>query len=247
MRPSFRSSCMWACSALLSISENFFCVGAALVLSLHLSLFPWALVFLLLSMEASWILFPTFQVVDHPLLYAFLGIFLIGLVGQFEEVSLYRVAVYLGLLFAAGYLIKMTMLAAGPAIGSFWLSFLWRRYRASEKISRRILIAPRELLSHAKLALFCWAVGRCCTRMVDKTVRGPNVFVPPQVFSESTSLTSDFSISVAQVIGEATLIMFGALNFLLPWFQPWLLSRASSGPESDGLCWPLSFSYCFTS
>ena len=33
-------------------------------------------------------LYPTFQVVDHPLLYAFLGVFLIGLMGQFDEINL---------------------------------------------------------------------------------------------------------------------------------------------------------------
>ena len=194
---------------------KFFLRRSCTTVSLHLSLFPWALVLLLLSLEASWILFPTFQGVDHPLLYTFLGVFLIGLMGQFEELDLDRVAIYLGLLFAAGYLIKMTMLAAGPTIGIFWVSFLWRRYRASERKSLGgFLMAHRELLPNAKLAVvllgplgavaFGWSMRRF----------GSQCFSSPlNFFSESHSLTSDFSISVAQVIGEALVTYVGSFKF----------------------------------
>ncbi|MDG2033207.1 MAG: hypothetical protein P8J29_04655 [Rhodospirillales bacterium] len=204
---------------------KFFLRRSGVVVSLHLSLVPWTLVLLLLSLEASWILFPTFQVVDHPLLYAFLGVFLIGLMGQFEEVDLNRVAVSLGLLFAAGYLIKMTMLAAGPAIGIFWLSFLWRRYKASEKKSLGgFLIAPRELLSHAKLATVLLgplggvALGWSMKRFGTHCFSSPLTF-----FSESHSLTSDISISVAQIIGEAISTYVWSFKFSLTFVSVFVL------------------------
>ena len=129
--------------------------------------------------------------------------------------TLNSVAVYLGLLFAAGYLIKMTMLAAGPTIGIFWVSFLWRRYRAYEgKSLREFLMNYRELLTHAKLAIvllgplgavsFGWSIKRFGSQCLSS---------PLNFFSESHSLVSDFSISVARVIGEVLVTYVGSFKF----------------------------------
>lgn len=184
----------------------------------HLYIFPWTLVFLLLGLESSWILFPTFQVVDHPLLYAFLGIFLVGLLGQFDEISLNKATIYLGLLFSAGYLIKITMLAAGPVLGIFWLAFLWRHFRAYKgNAIKEFITSPAELVFGAKLAIIllgplgavalAWSLNRF----------GYHCFSSPLTFftSDSHSLLSSFSISVARVMSEAIFAYILSFKFFI--------------------------------
>jgi len=89
----------------------------------------WLLVLGLLTIEASWIVFPLFQMIEKPLLYAFLGGFLIAWAGQYDEFKPSRIAAFVGMVAAAGYLLKITMLVFMPAMGVLWLSFYWRDYR----------------------------------------------------------------------------------------------------------------------
>ena len=74
------------------------------------NLIAWLLVLVLLAVEASWILFPTFQLIEKPLLYAYLAGLLLVLASQYCEFDRTRLAAFLGLVFAAGYLIKVAFL-----------------------------------------------------------------------------------------------------------------------------------------
>jgi len=181
------------------------------------SLLPWLLVLLLLSLEASWVLFPTFQVVDQPLLYAFFGVFLIGLLGQFEDVELDRAAISIGVLFAAGYLIKIAMLAAGPTLGIFWMSFIWRRYKASDTDSFiRFAVSRKEALTGIKLAAIVLAPLGLISAGWSLNRFGAHCFSSPLAFfSDSHSLTSDLSMAVAGVIGEAMAAYLLSFKFSL--------------------------------
>jgi hypothetical protein len=67
--------------------------------------------------------------IEKPLLYAFLGGFLVAWAGQYKEFDSTRIAAFTGVIAAAGYLLKITMLVFGPAMGVLWLSIYWRGYR----------------------------------------------------------------------------------------------------------------------
>ena len=90
------------------------------------ALAAWTLLLALLAVQASWILFPTFQLIDKPLLYVILGGLLIGLAGQFDGLGRLRLSLFLGVAMASGYLLKVSMMVFGPVLGVFWLSFLFR-------------------------------------------------------------------------------------------------------------------------
>lgn len=87
------------------------------------TLFAWLGMLTLLAVEASWLLIPRFLLIDEPLLYAFLGIFLTAIVGLRHGRGRTCVAAYLGLTLAAGYLLKISMFAAVPALGIILIAY----------------------------------------------------------------------------------------------------------------------------
>ncbi len=89
----------------------------------------WVFLLVMLTAEVSWVLFPEFQLIEKPLLYAFLGAFLLGLAGLYDDLNRVTVVMALGFIVAGGYLIKLSMLAIGPTLGIFWLGFLWSEYK----------------------------------------------------------------------------------------------------------------------
>ncbi len=89
------------------------------------TLLAWLGMLALLAVEASWLLIPRFLLIDEPLLYAFLGLFLTAIVGLQHDRGRTCIAAYLGLILAAGYLLKISMLAAVPALGVILIAYMY--------------------------------------------------------------------------------------------------------------------------
>lgn len=76
----------------------------------------WLGVLGLLAIEASWILVPRFLLVDEPITYIFIGALIASLLAFREDMQRPRLAVLVGLTLAAGYLVKIAVIALIPAI-----------------------------------------------------------------------------------------------------------------------------------
>lgn len=91
----------------------------------------WLTVVGLLTIEASWILFPTFQLIEKPLLYAVLGVFVIGILGLYDT-ERRLVALYVGIALATAYLMKLAALAVMPAALFLAIGFLQPEFRRKD-------------------------------------------------------------------------------------------------------------------
>ena len=74
----------------------------------------WIFVLFLLAAEVSWILVPTFQLIDEPLIFAFIGCFITSFLALYDTCDRRIVAAYLGIGFAACFLLKVTAAAFLP-------------------------------------------------------------------------------------------------------------------------------------
>jgi hypothetical protein len=86
----------------------------------------WIFILGILAAEASWVLVPTFQLIDEPLIFAFLGCFLTVLLGLYDSCNRHLIAIYLGFALAATYLLKVTAAAFLPMALVAILVFAYR-------------------------------------------------------------------------------------------------------------------------
>ena len=136
--------------------------------------------------------------IDRPLLYAFLGVFLLALVGQYEGTNRLLIAGYIGLVFAAGYLLKVSMIAVGLPLGVVWLSFLWREFGvetsptmlsrwANRRLWRRAIYMALLMLIPFTAVFIVWSVrrtGNSCLATAGDFLGGDLlVFATPQGLS----------------------------------------------------------------
>ena len=171
------------------------------------NLIAWLLVLVLLAVEASWILFPTFQLIEKPLLYAYLAGLLLVLASQYCEFDRTRLAAFLGLVFAAGYLIKVAFLLFAVILGVVWLIFYWRTFREQNQIT--------GFLSWALIKKGAgWAVLMLMPMIIiaatwSKFRVGAECFAAPwEYLTNPSQLFSDYSRRVAGVITDA-MISYG--------------------------------------
>jgi hypothetical protein len=209
----------------------------------NITIYAWLFVLCLLMIQASWVLFPEFQLIDQPLLYAFLGAFLLGLAGLYDELDRTLIVFALGGVVAGGYLLKLSMLTIGPTLGVFWLGYLWREVRQTDEANPlRFLLSPvgtrkgvlyaAALLGPFFILSIIWSLHQF----------GSHCFSSPWAYvSGAESFVSETSVAVVQMIWNAmiayvstfkveltllSIIIFG-VSFSVPrcrWFVAGLIS-----------------------
>jgi hypothetical protein len=178
-------------------------------------LFAWVVLLIMLAAEVSWVLFPEFQLIEKPLLYAFLGAFLLGIAGLYDELDRKTVVIAFGLIVVGGYLIKLSMLAIGPTLGIFWLGFLWTEYKQAAPIGFfRYPFSPegmRKALSYAAALLLPLFVTMA---VWTQHSFGSHCFSSPWAYvTTSESLFSARSKQVVDIILNAVLTYTTAYKF----------------------------------
>jgi hypothetical protein len=93
------------------------------------SLLAWGCVVVLLAAEVTWKLLPTDMLIEQPLLYASALCLLAILAYETNGCPARRIACYLGVALAAGYLFKLSMVAMLPAPALFLFVLAWRGER----------------------------------------------------------------------------------------------------------------------
>ncbi|MDA0240416.1 MAG: hypothetical protein O3A84_10375 [Proteobacteria bacterium] len=91
--------------------------------------FAWVVVLGMLGVEASWVLYPTDFLIDRPMLYAVIAMMALAVVAQYEGLNRAVVGLYMGLVMAAGYILKVAMIAFGLPLAFVWASMVWREGR----------------------------------------------------------------------------------------------------------------------
>ena len=191
----------------------------------------WILVLVLLAVEASWVLFPTFQSIEKPLLYAYLTGFLLALAAQYEEFDRWRLAAFLGFVFLTGYLVKVAFILFAPMLGIIWLVFYGRSYLdQTRKIPEARFISARLvkygigwavlMLAPAAIAMLTWSHLRI----------GEHCFATPwEYLTSPEQLMSENSMRIARVVTDAAITYSG--QFKLP------LTAAGAAVLIAGLTW----------
>lgn len=80
----------------------------------------WAALLAALAVEATWKLVPTNLLIEEPQTYCLVACFFLALAGTDRQTNPARVGLHVGLAFAAGYLIKLSMLAFAAPLLSLW-------------------------------------------------------------------------------------------------------------------------------
>lgn len=91
--------------------------------------FAWIVILVLLGVEASWLLYPTDLLIDRPMLYALVAMLVLVVIAQYDGVSRTALGLYMGLVMAAGYILKVAMIAFGLPLAIVWMSMVWREQR----------------------------------------------------------------------------------------------------------------------
>lgn len=163
--------------------------------------FTWLCLLSFLTIEASWILVPRFLLVDEPLSYAYLGCLVTAIVGLEDSTHRMRLAGLLGIGIAAGYLLKIAMLAALPALGLLVLAYLW--LDADERLTVLFQLATaRRALSYVVMTLGPLALI-AVTWSVFKTGEHCNAS-PISLLMNRSDATTAAATTVLQLYGEAT-------------------------------------------
>jgi hypothetical protein len=178
-------------------------------------LIVWVLLLLMLGAEVSWVLFSEFQLIEKPLLYAFLGAFLLGLAGLYDDLNRVTVVVALGLVVAGGYLVKLSMLAIGPTLGIFWLGFLWAEYQQAAPTGFfRYLFLPEGMRKAIGYAAALLIPLFATVAVWSQHQFGSHCFSSPWAYlTTSESLFSETSKNVADIILNAILTYSVAFKF----------------------------------
>jgi hypothetical protein len=108
-------------------------------------LLAWLGCLLLLAAEVTFLLLPTDLLSEHPVTYTYAICFLIAILGMETRASPTRLAFYLGIVVAAGYLFKVSILAAAPALALIVLAAVWRSLREDGASDWRDLIILRAV------------------------------------------------------------------------------------------------------
>jgi len=168
-------------------------------------IYAWVFIVCLLAIEASWVLYPEYQLIDTPLLYAFLGAFLLGLAGLYDEFDRRTIVIALGAVVAGGYLLKLSMLTIGPTLGVFWLGFLWReagRQGRGDPLS--YLVSPAGIRKGALYAAALLGPFIVLSVIWSQHQFGSHCFSSPWAYiSGAESFASDKSIAIAHLIWSA--------------------------------------------
>lgn len=91
--------------------------------------FAWVVVLGMLAVEASWVLYPTDLLIDRPMLYAVIAMMVLAIMTQYEGLNRVVAGLYMGLVMAAGYILKVAMIAFGLPLAIVWASMVWREGR----------------------------------------------------------------------------------------------------------------------
>lgn len=193
----------------------------------------WTSVLALLSVEASWVLLPTFQLIDEPLALAFIGGFITALPGLYPSCNRRLIAFYVGMAFAATYLLKIAALTFLPAAAVLLIAFLYADQRdvGSSKIRTadmtRIGNFAAAIFVPFIIALITWQVFKtgadCNASPIDLLTRenGP-------AFHQRAAVAVGFVRAVGQFLFtyKLPLTVFAALSLLVGLAHPrtrWLV------------------------
>jgi hypothetical protein len=194
-------------------------------------LFAWITVLGLLAAEASWVLFPTLQLIDKPLLYANLTGFLLALAGQYDDFGKNRLAAFLGFVFAAGYLLKITFILFAPLLGIIWLGFYWRTYVEQYQEPPGAGIFSLALIKKGAGWAALMLIPMMITAMTWNHFRiGTECNAAPwEIFTNPKNLTFDYSIGAFKIIIHDIFAYSG--QYKLP------LTLAGGAVLAAGLVW----------
>lgn len=177
----------------------------------------WIFILALLAAEVSWVLVPTFQLIDEPLILAFIGCFITALLALHDTANRRLIALYLGIGFAACFLLKVSAAAFVPTALIVMLALISSERRARETLSAQtgltwVAIAGFALLIFAPVAIahLTWnhfKIGTSCMAS------------PIELLSGGTGPAAQQPIAVAIGFVEATIKFFAAYKLPLTLFS----------------------------